>query len=120
MPDRDARPHVRYATATDGVRIAYTARGDGPALVHLPPLPLRHVELEWTLPGDRTFMELLGRGRTLIGYDPRGLGLSERVAGASDLETACRDLDAVLDDLRVARLAIFAAVNTGPTAIAYA
>ena len=120
MPEHATRPQVRYATAADGVRIAYTAVGAGPAILQMAPLPLRHVELEWTLPEDRRFMERLGRGRTVVGYDPRGFGLSERVAAATDLDTACLDLDAVVDAVSVERIALFAAVNTGPIAIAYA
>jgi len=29
-------PHVQYVTTADGVRIAFTATGTGPALVYMP------------------------------------------------------------------------------------
>ena len=42
--------HVEYVTTSDGVRIAYATRGRGPAIVSMPPIPCRHVELEWEVP----------------------------------------------------------------------
>ena len=111
---------VQFATAADGVRIAFAAVGTGPAIVHLPPVPLRHLVREWQLPEDRRWMERLGRGRSLIQYDPRGLGLSQRDVGELSFDAATRDLDAVLDAAGVRRAALFACVNAAPAAIAYA
>jgi hypothetical protein len=64
---------VEYVTTSDGVRIAYAKRGRGPAVVWMPPLPARHVELEWEQPGDRRWLEGLAGRYTLVQYDPRGL-----------------------------------------------
>ena len=44
---------VEYVTAGDGVRIAYSRRGRGLPVLWMPPLPARHLELEWQQPGDR-------------------------------------------------------------------
>ena len=111
---------VQFATTADGVRIAFVATGTGPAIVHLPPVPLRHVAREWQLPEDRRWMERLGRGRRLIQYDPRGLGLSSARLGELSIDAAARDLDAVLDAAAVRRAALFACVTSAPSAIAYA
>jgi pimeloyl-ACP methyl ester carboxylesterase len=61
-----------------------------------------------------------GQGRTLVQYDPRGFGLSERSATTASLDASARDLDAVLDRVAPAGATLFAAVNAGPLAIAYA
>ena len=111
---------VEYVTTSDGVRIAYATRGRGPAIVSMPPIPCRHVELEWEAPDERRWLEWLGRGRTLVQYDPRGFGLSQRGATTSSIEVSARDLDAVLDRVAPAGATLFAAVNAGPLAIAYA
>ncbi len=39
-------PEVRYCTATDGTRIAYTVTGDGPAIVMCMEPIVSHVQLE--------------------------------------------------------------------------
>jgi pimeloyl-ACP methyl ester carboxylesterase len=114
-------PHIRYVTTGDGVRIAWSARGRGPIVVSMPPLPCRHIELEWQQSAEEVrFLEALGAGRTLVQYDPRGLGLSDRTAPSYDLDALVRDLDAVVAELAPERVALFAGVNAGPTAIAYA
>jgi len=122
------RARVQYATTADDVRIAFATDGTGTPLVYMPPIPLRHVELEWHLPEDRRWLERIGRGRRLIRYDPRGLGLSERHAADWSLDALVRDLAAVIDAGTAAvagatdtvRVALFACVNTAPIAIAYA
>lgn len=111
---------VEYVTTSDGVRIAYATRGRGPAIVSMSPLPCRHIELEWEEPDERRWLESLGRGRTLVQYDPRGFGLSERDATTSSLDASDRDLDAVLERVAPRGATLFAAVSAGPLAIAYA
>jgi pimeloyl-ACP methyl ester carboxylesterase len=111
---------VEYVTTSDGIRIAYATRGRGPAIVSMSPLPCRHIELEWEEPDERRWLESLGRGRTLVQYDPRGFGLSERDATTSSLDASDRDLDAVLERVAPGGATLFAAVSAGPLAIAYA
>jgi pimeloyl-ACP methyl ester carboxylesterase len=111
---------VEYVTTSDGVRIAYAACGRGPAIVSMPPIPCRHVEIEWEVPDERRWLETLGRGRMLVQYDPRGFGLSDRSATISSLDESDRDLDAVLDRVAPSGATLFAAVSAGPFAIAYA
>ena len=111
---------VEYVTTIDGVRIAYATRGHGPAIVSMPPLPARHIELEWEAPDERRWLERLGSGRTLVQYDPRGLGLSDRAAIAYSLAALERDLDAVVERTAPEGATLFAAVNSGALALAYA
>ena len=111
---------VQYATTADGVRIAFCAMGHGRPLLYMPPLPLRHVELEWQLPEDRRWLERLGHGRTLIRYDPRGLGLSERQVDDWRLDALVLDVAAVVDAVGAEQVALFACLNAAPIAIAYA
>ena len=45
-----AVPTLDHALTSDGVSIAWTSVGSGPALIHLPGVPLSNVEAEWRIP----------------------------------------------------------------------
>jgi pimeloyl-ACP methyl ester carboxylesterase len=109
-----------YVTTADGVRIAWATRGRGRPVVSMPPIPFRHLELEWEAPDDRRWLERLAARHLLVQYDPRGMGLSERGITTFSLDTFLLDVDAVVECLAPEPVALFAAVNTGPLAIAYA
>jgi class 3 adenylate cyclase len=63
--------------------------------------------LEWELDFLRMAYERLAERATVIRYDWRGLGLSERGAVDFSAEAAVRDLEAVLDRLGLDRFAIY-------------
>jgi len=111
---------VEYVTTSDGVRIAYAKHGSGPSVVWMPPLPARHLELEWEQPGDRRWLEWLASRYTLIQYDPRGLGLSDRAATSFTLDAFERDLHAVIERAASGGAILVAKVNSGALAISYA
>jgi pimeloyl-ACP methyl ester carboxylesterase len=111
---------VEYVTACDGVRIAYARRGQGRVVVWMPPLPARHLELEWEQPGERRWLEWLASRYTLVQYDPRGLGLSDRAVTSFSLDALQRDLDAVVERVVAGGVVLGAEVNSAPLAIAYA
>jgi pimeloyl-ACP methyl ester carboxylesterase len=110
---------VAYVTTADGVRIAWATHGRGRPIVSMPPLPFRHIELEWESPEDGRWLERLAARHRLVQYDPRGMGLSDRNVTAYSLDALLLDLDAVVQSLPEPP-ALFAAVNSGPLAIVYA
>ncbi len=114
------QPRVQYATTSDGSSIAFSVAGEGPVLVEMPPIPFRYFERSWQFPEERRWMERLARGRRVIEYDPRGLGLSQRELSDYSVEAMLRDLDAVVDHAGAERVALLAFLNSGPIAIAYA
>ncbi len=111
---------VEYAAAADGVRIAFACTGTGLTVVHMPPMPLRHLQLETELPEDARWLARLGRGRRLVRFDPRGLGLSDRDALPDRLDALVDDLAAVVARVGRGPVALFAALNSAPVALAYA
>lgn len=113
------RPLVRYVSTGDGVSIAYWSLGQGPPLVQLPALPHSHIRMEWEIPEWRRGYELAAAERTMIRYDGRGTGLSQRDVDDFSLEAMIADLDAVLSDLHAEEVALFGVSNTCPVAIAY-
>ncbi len=115
-------PQIRYAQASDGVRIAYYSMGRGIPFVATS-------ELQWGhLASTLTFREYhrsatgkgLGRGMQVVRYDARGTGLSDKTAVDFSFEAQTRDLGAVLDAVDLDRFALFGHTHGSPFAIAYA
>ncbi len=113
-------PRVTYARTTDGVSIAYTAVGTGPALVLLPGVPFSNFVAEWKMPLLREVYERLGSRVRLIQYDGRGTGHSQRDVSDLSLEAMLRDLGAVIEHAQVDRFAMLGFYNSCTHAIAYA
>jgi pimeloyl-ACP methyl ester carboxylesterase len=110
---------IRFCITTDGLRIAYSIVGQGPALV-VPPPWISHQELTWQAPESRHFMERLALQHTLVCYDRPGTGLSDRNRTDFSWDSELRDLETVIDHLKLKRTALFGWSEGGPIAIAYA
>ena len=113
-------PQIQYATTDDDVRIGYVTFGHGPPLVLAPGEPFSQILLAWQVPAWLEFYERLAQRRQIVVYDGRGTGVSGKVAIESSVETQVLDLAAVLDRLRLETFTLFAPLNAGPSAIAYA
>jgi pimeloyl-ACP methyl ester carboxylesterase/DNA-binding CsgD family transcriptional regulator len=113
-------PAVRYARTSDGLNIAFWRLGEGPALVHMPGFPVSHLRLEWENADCQTYYRRLASGRSLIRYDCRGAGLSERIVDDLSIEGHLRDLEAVVDKAGIERFALMGLVHLGLAAISYA
>jgi pimeloyl-ACP methyl ester carboxylesterase/DNA-binding CsgD family transcriptional regulator len=111
---------TRFCTAPDGVGLAYSIEGDGPPLVKAGNW-LSHLDYDRQSPVWRHWVRELSRGRTLIRYDERGCGLSDRQLDAMPtLDTFVDDLAAVVDATRLERFDLLGLSGGGPTAIEYA
>jgi len=109
---------IRFCTTTDGLRLAYSIMGQGPALV-VPPAWVSHQELIWQQPEYRHFWERLANHHTLVCYDRPGTGLSDRNRTEFSLDSDLQDLETVIDHLKLKRLALMSYSCGGPAAIAY-
>src|SRR3990172_8880218 len=109
---------IRFCTSADGVRIAYATVGEGPPLVLVPGW-VSHLELTWENSAVRQGYELLAEHFLLIRYDKRGTGLSDRGVTDFSLEAPLRDLEAVVQSLKLRRFSLYAISEGGPLAIAY-
>jgi pimeloyl-ACP methyl ester carboxylesterase/DNA-binding CsgD family transcriptional regulator len=113
-------PVIQYTRSADGVRIAYSVIGQGPALV-IAPDPYGSMENAWRIhPEYRSFLEDLAATRTVIRYDGRGSGASDRDATDFSLEAVTGDLAAVADHLGLQRFSVFGIHHACLTAVAYA
>lgn len=110
---------IRYCTAPDGVQIAYSLVGNGPPLVKAPNW-LTHLEFEWNSPVWGHWWEALAKDHTLVRFDQRGSGLSEREVTEQSFDTWVSDLGTVVDEIGLERFALLGISQGGSIAIAYA
>ena len=111
---------VRFCAAPDGVRLAYAIEGDGPPLIKACNW-MTHLDYDRQSPVWRHWVSALSHGSTLIRYDERGCGLSDRhFDGTLTMETFVEDLTAVVDAAGYERFALLGLSGGGPTAIQYA
>ena len=110
---------VRYTTTSDDVRIAYAAMGEGPPLVLFPNI-FASFSLMHELPWYEDFVQRVSEGRTLIRYDQRGTGLSQREVEDVRAVSTSKDVEAVLDALGLERASLLAGGPLGSVAIWFA
>jgi pimeloyl-ACP methyl ester carboxylesterase/DNA-binding CsgD family transcriptional regulator len=110
---------LSFCTAPDGARLAYAVYGNGPPIVRTATW-LTHLEFDWESPVWRHWLEALGEGHTVVRYDERGCGLSDREIDDMSMDARLADLEAVIDAAACERFALFGLSQGGPTAIAYA
>jgi pimeloyl-ACP methyl ester carboxylesterase/DNA-binding CsgD family transcriptional regulator len=113
------KQHVRFCTSSDGVRLAYATSGEGPALVRAPHW-FTHLEHDWTNPAMRPWVAGLSRRYSLLRFDQRGTGLSDRDAPIPSWQSHVNDLASVVDAARLDRFALLGLSQGAAFAIAYA
>jgi DNA-binding CsgD family transcriptional regulator/pimeloyl-ACP methyl ester carboxylesterase len=113
-------PRISYARSADGVSLAFTAVGDGPALVFVPWVPFSNLRVEWENPFLSSIFEQLARRLTVIHYDGRGTGHSQRDVTDLSLDAMVGDLAAVVDQAGMAEVSLLGQYNSCPHAIAFA
>jgi pimeloyl-ACP methyl ester carboxylesterase/AraC-like DNA-binding protein len=110
---------VRYCTARDGTRLAYSVVGQGPALVKTANW-LNHIEYDWDSPLWRHWSEEFTDGHSLVRYDERGNGLSDWDTPELSLDAFVNDLESVVDSVGLETFDLLAISQGAAVAIAYA
>ncbi|NND17051.1 MAG: alpha/beta hydrolase [Silicimonas sp.] len=116
---RDDRPKLRYTHAADGTVLAYTVTGSGPPLLYVDCFPSDTLGA-WDEPSERPLIDALNACFTLIRYDQRGCGISERDVDILDLRKVADDARAVADAAGFDRFAVHAHSGACLTAITFA
>ena len=114
-----ATQQIRFCTAPDGVRLAYATVGKGPPLVRAAHW-MTHLEFDWESPVWRPWLTELSRDNTLVRYDQRGCGLSDRDVGDISFAAWLADLETVVAAAGLARFVLLGASQSASIAIAYA
>lgn len=110
---------IQVCRSRDGTRLAYASTGSGAPLVRTGHW-LTHLEHDWSSPIWRPFLDELGSRFTVIRYDQRGCGLSDREVGDFSFERFAEDLEAVIDAAGHERFALYATSQGVPVAIDFA
>jgi DNA-binding SARP family transcriptional activator/pimeloyl-ACP methyl ester carboxylesterase len=110
---------IRFCTTPDGVRLAYALSGDGPPLVK-PSNWLTHLDYDWESPVWRPWWQTFSARHTLVRYDERGCGMSQRDIDDVTLDAWVSDLETVVDTLGIERFPLLGISQGGPIAIRYA
>ena len=110
-------PETRYAKSGD-VHVAYQVGGEGPIdFVVIGGLDTFTIDgYGWQAP---IFERLATHARTVV-FDKRGIGASDRVAGAPSLEERMDDVRAILDEIGSRTAALFGHVDGGAMAALFA
>jgi class 3 adenylate cyclase len=110
---------IRYARNGD-VSIAYAVTGDGPVDILFVGGFVSHLEIGRELPLAARFFERLESFARVISFDKRGMGLSDRDAGAYTLENIVDDALSVLDAAEAREVVAFGISEGGPATTALA
>jgi pimeloyl-ACP methyl ester carboxylesterase len=117
--ESSSRQTVSFLRTSDGVHLAVASAGSGPPLVKTANW-LNHLEFDWQSPVWSPLFEQLAGQCRLIRYDERGMGLSDRDVPNFSFEAWVRDLETVVDGLKLDRFALLGISQGAPISIAYA
>jgi pimeloyl-ACP methyl ester carboxylesterase/DNA-binding CsgD family transcriptional regulator len=115
-----ARHIVRYATASDGVRLAWAESGAGTPLVKAATW-LTHLEYDSDSPVWRHWTSFLSDHFRFVRYDERGCGMSDWDVRDLSLERRVRDLETVVGAADLTEPFVLLGISQGASVcIAYA
>lgn len=113
------RQQFRFCASSDGTCIAHASLGWGPPLVLVRPW-LSHLEHDLGNPAWAPLLEELSMQSTVIRFDQRGTGLSDRDVTALSLASWLDDLDAVVRASGLQRFSLMGISQGTAIAAAYA
>ena len=107
---------IRYARS-GRASIAYTVCGRGPGDLLIVSGFVGHLELLLESASVRHFLDRLGSFARVVLFDKRGMGLSDRDAGAYTIENVTADAIAVMDAAGSQRASVLGISEGGPAAV---
>lgn len=107
---------IRFASSPAGT-VAYATIGRGSEAIVVMPGFVSHIEIGWEHPGMRQAIERLAARYTVVVFDRRGVGLSERLKATGTIEAAAADVRTILDAAGIERAWLFGSSEGGPAAI---
>jgi class 3 adenylate cyclase len=113
-------PETQYATAPDGMKIAYQVTGIGDINLVFMQGAVAHLDLAWEDPRLSRLFERLSSFSRLIRFDRRGMGMSAVIDRPPTLEEQVGDFEAVMDAAGARRAALFGTIDAGTMALVFA
>jgi len=112
------KQNIRFCTAPDGVTLAYATSGEGPPVVWVANW-LTHLDIDWKGPLWSHWFREFSRQHTLVRFDQRGAGLSDRSVDELTMDAWVRDLETIVDDAKLERFPLLGFCQGGAIALAY-
>jgi pimeloyl-ACP methyl ester carboxylesterase/DNA-binding CsgD family transcriptional regulator len=109
---------IRFCRSRDGTRIAYASCGEGPPLLWAQHF-VHHLDLDWESSIWRPWLTFLAQRFTVVRYDWRGCGLSDRDGVEFSFDKYIEDMEAVVEAARLERFVLFGMSNGAHTAAAF-
>lgn len=113
-------PPTRFATAPDGVHLAYQVVGEGPVDLLYMWNTWSNVDVMWEWPSQRHWLMRLSSFARLIVMDKRGTGVSDRACPLGTFETQIDDVEAVLEAAASSSVVLVGGGDAGLLALVYA
>jgi pimeloyl-ACP methyl ester carboxylesterase len=112
---------IGFAKTHDDVRIAYATTGKGPPVLIVLGWAT-HLEEGLSSPtyDNEGLLAMSSEDFTVIRFDGRGFGLSDRNVKDHSIEARVRDIEAVVDTLKLERFFLFGVSSGGQASILYA
>jgi pimeloyl-ACP methyl ester carboxylesterase len=110
---------IQYCTSPDGVRLAYSVMGKGTPIVRAAHW-LTHLEYDLKSPVWRHFVLGLAHRHTLVRYDARGEGLSQREVDEISFDKWVTDIETVVDAAKLDRFVLLGVSQGASVSVAYA
>ena len=107
-----AAQEIRFCKSRDGTRIAYAVAGEGPPLLWAQHW-VHHLEHDAAHPVWKHWIEFLQARNTLVRFDWRGCGLSDREPRDFGFERLAEDFEAVAAAAGAGPLALFGMAGAG-------
>ena len=110
---------IHFCQTRDGIQLAYAKTGKGPPIVKTGNW-MTHLEFDLESPIWRHLYRELSRDHTLLRYDARGNGLSDREVPDVSFDRFVDDLETVVDAAGIDRFALLGVSQGCAVSIAYA
>jgi pimeloyl-ACP methyl ester carboxylesterase/DNA-binding CsgD family transcriptional regulator len=113
------RQQIRFCSAPDGTKLAYATSGEGLPLV-MSATWLTHLEHQWRSLAWKPWLEEFCGRYTVLRYDSRGCGLSDRELADATFDTWVSDFETVIDAAGFERFDLVGTCQGGPIVLEYA
>ncbi len=113
------KPVTKY-TKSGRISLAYQVYGNGKQKIVYIPGWVSNIDLMWENPQLVAFFKGLAEFATIILFDKRGTGLSDRVSELSSLEDRMDDIRAVMDAVGIEKAALFGHSEGGSVSALFA
>lgn len=110
---------IRFCSSSDGATLAWTSIGEGPPIVHTQAW-IGHLNLDWQHPSRAHLLEAISDYRSIVRFDARGAGLSQRDVEEITFEHFVDDLESVFDAAGIERAPVLALSQGCSIAVAFA